>query len=386
MLIISGTGSAILLLVTNIFVRRSRHPVGKTVAVSLAFAFGTVILLFVLPAVTIQGLLTIAAVIAWRCSGRPPALFIGLSCAAAVIAYSFAGWWAWQDQREFARLRKLFPYESMEARVPAPQQSAGATKLTQAAAHRLDKIEKQIEFAGDTVRTWELELLHEDAVGLFVNSPGFGVARMMRPSAGVLEFTRDRQTVPQPGPRVEATWSPGDGLGAPAGDKPFLGLLLEDSVGEFVFRQGWGFPRDRRHVAGFVSHRFGRVPVPDDGWRVQDDLTEKFTTLDPPATRWQVQTLDLVGLLLHEEPVVYVSERLPAMDKLDGAPTRPLNRFEKLAMATLQAGDDLVVGRDGDGLRMLGGIRSSKQCVICHGGQRGDLLGAFSYTLKRPDR
>ena len=30
---------------------------------------------------------------------------------------------------------------------------------------------------------------------------------------------------------------------------------------------------------------------------------------------------------------------------------------------------------------MLGAIRSAKQCVQCHGGQRGDLLGAFSYTL-----
>ena len=38
-----------------------------------------------------------------------------------------------------------------------------------------------------------------------------------------------------------------------------------------------------------------------------------------------------------------------------------------------------------DGLRILGAIRAAKQCVDCHGGERGALLGAFSYTLtQRP--
>jgi mono/diheme cytochrome c family protein len=30
---------------------------------------------------------------------------------------------------------------------------------------------------------------------------------------------------------------------------------------------------------------------------------------------------------------------------------------------------------------MLGAVRSTRQCVACHGGDRGDLLGAFSYAL-----
>ena len=38
---------------------------------------------------------------------------------------------------------------------------------------------------------------------------------------------------------------------------------------------------------------------------------------------------------------------------------------------------------DGDGVRMVGAIRSTTQCVSCHDCERGDLLGAFSYTLKR---
>ncbi len=160
--------------------------------------------------------------------------------------------------------------------------------------------------------------------------------------------------------------------------------MLEDSVTDFVFSRGWGFVKDRRHVAGFAGHRFTAVPAPSDGWRIQDDLTDKHTKLPEPATRWAVQTLDLVGLLLHEEPVVYVSEHLPAMDEARDAPTRPLDRFEAFGLAALCAGDDLFVSVDGDGLRMLGGIRSTAQCVACHGCRRGDLLGAFSYMLKRP--
>lgn len=35
-----------------------------------------------------------------------------------------------------------------------------------------------------------------------------------------------------------------------------------------------------------------------------------------------------------------------------------------------------------DGRRhVLGAIRSGKQCLSCHEGERGELLGAFLYTL-----
>jgi len=48
------------------------------------------------------------------------------------------------------------------------------------------------------------------------------------------------------------------------------------------------------------------------------------------------------------------------------------------SLATLRKGEDLYVRED----RMLGSIRSTKQCIACHGGERGVLLGAFSYTLR----
>ncbi len=54
-----------------------------------------------------------------------------------------------------------------------------------------------------------------------------------------------------------------------------------------------------------------------------------------------------------------------------------------MGLIALRHGEDLFASRDGNGLRMLGAIHSFKQCVACHGGERGDLLGAFSYSLKR---
>lgn len=135
---------------------------------------------------------------------------------------------------------------------------------------------------------------------------------------------------------------------------------------DFVNPDGFGFIKDRRRVAGFQAHQFSQVPG--------------------PAERWAVQTVDLMGLLLHDEPVAYVSARLPRMEELREAPTRSLDGFEAAGLEELRRGEDLVVGGTPTGMRMLGAIRSAKQCVQCHGSERGDLLGAFSYTLQRSER
>src|SRR5262249_8974349 len=135
--------------------------------------------------------------------------------------------------------------------------------------------------------------------------------------------------------------------------------------------RGFGYVKDRDHVAGFQAHQFSKVP--------------KFREVPRPPERWEVRRLDLVGLLLHSEPVVYISSHLPRMDELREVPTRPLNDFEGAALEQLRRGEDLVVGATEDELRMLGSVRSSSQCLKCHEGERGDLLGAFSYTLRRAE-
>ncbi len=138
--------------------------------------------------------------------------------------------------------------------------------------------------------------------------------------------------------------------------------MLDASILSFVNIRGFGYMKDRRHVAGFLSHRFAAIPE--------------------PVSEWHVETLELVSLLLHDEPVIYVSDRLPEMTRHHDTATRPLDRFERFALPTLEEGEDLVTAQTEEGLRMLGAVRSNRQCIACHGGNRGDLLGAFSYALR----
>ena len=98
---------------------------------------------------------------------------------------------------------------------------------------------------------------------------------------------------------------------------------------------------------------------------------------------WKPARIELVGLLLHQAPVVYRSTNLPRMSELKSVPTRSLDAFEMQALEELKKGEDLFVRGLDDKARMVGAIRATKQCLDCHEGQRGDLLGAFSYGFRR---
>jgi hypothetical protein len=73
------------------------------------------------------------------------------------------------------------------------------------------------------------------------------------------------------------------------------------------------------------------------------------------------------------------------MDQLsvDNVPTRPLDAFESLALEKLWTAEDVVIDHDGNDYRMLGSLRAASQCLDCHATKRGDLLGAFTYFLRR---
>ena len=142
-------------------------------------------------------------------------------------------------------------------------------------------------------------------------------------------------------------------------DKLHLGALVD-----FVNADGFGYARDREHVAGFLSHRMSSVPA-------------------LPTEQWLTRRVELVSLLKHDEPMVYVSKYLPNMDQLREAPVRPLDAFEQRTLAKLRTGDDVIVESGSDRIRMLGSLRAGKQCLECHSVERGALLGAFSYELIR---
>jgi hypothetical protein len=362
MLILSLALSLVLLVMANWSVRRpDRWPVGFTIC-GLLFCIGPLFIGFFLPPVALLSVL-LSALLSRSDVRHRLRLCLPLSCLAVAAAFGVTGCFVWLDQQEYARLRERFRFESMESRVPAPRHSLSHEPLPAGAVQRLDWLEASIGEARNSYRLYQLNQLHEEKVKLFINSPGFGIARILRPSEGGLTSGLRPQThIPQPEAQTGSAGSPGDSQWAPKSWSSELFELHQNSILDFTDANDFGLMLDRQHVAGFQAHQFSQLPG--------------------PARHWEVRILDLVGLLLHDEPVAYVSTDLPRMDELREAPTRPLDRFEAAGLDRLRHDKDLVLGAAPGRMRMLGAIRSTKQCVGCHGGKRGDLLGAFSYQLR----
>jgi hypothetical protein len=367
MLYISLVLSAGLLLIACWAVCRSRQPIWNTFFSALVFALAPQFLMLFLPVVMMHALVLLAVAVVCSVPRRRPRLFLPLACAATLAVYGIAGWFALQ---EVGQMREQFPYVSMEERLPPPKYRMPGGSLAEAAAKHLTALEEIIADQTPHVhrlRIMHLQELHEKTVQVFINRPGFGVTRLSAISEEDLkQGLREDPPLPQPGPASTSAWSTAtlqkvqpvqDGTGF----EEQLWSMHQLGVSDFVNSEGFGFFKDRRHVAGFQEHRFSQVPK--------------------PAPRWALQTLDLVGLVVHDEPVAYMSAHLPRMDELRGAPTRPLDTFEALGLKPLRCGEDLFVRDTGEVRRVLGAVRSVRQCVSCHGGERGDLLGAFSYTL-----
>lgn len=261
------------------------------------------------------------------------------------------------EEQRLAALRTQYPFESLEDRLPPPAPPSAAGD-----AGRLAEVEEYLSSGRGGARGLALERLHNDSVRFFARTPGLGVGRMFNLTTPMEENLRPRSGVSAP---RQQDYFPSAAPTSTALPKPSAGALdglhLKGVI-DFVNPQGFGYVKDRRHVAGFQAHGFTKVPE--------------------AADEWAVATVDLVGLLLHDKPVVYVSEKLPRMEDLRGAPTRPLDPFEATALAALQKGADLHTADGPDGLRVLGALRNAQQCTACHDGDRGTLLGAFSYRLR----
>jgi hypothetical protein len=70
------------------------------------------------------------------------------------------------------------------------------------------------------------------------------------------------------------------------------------------------------------------------------------------------------------------------VDESRGPPTRAPDAFEK-GLVALRRGENVFARGTESKARMLGVVRAAKPCVACHGCDRGELLGAFSYGLRR---
>ena len=215
----------------------------------------------------------------------------------------------------------------------------------------------------DFLRSTALERLHSEATSRFVRAPGNGVGRIGQ-------------------------------LGGQLGQISQLGSLgrigtVQQQMPSFptVLVRDWTIPAwssselsEEKRVEGAedldIIHKQSLTDFS------KDESLETIPQSGPRKTRsWEVKSIDLVGLLMHDQPVVYVSEKLK-MSELKQVPTRELDSFERAGLEKLQSGKDVFARGQNETIRMLGSVRAQKQCLTCHDVSEGKLLGAFSYTLR----
>ena len=370
--------SALFLVLVNYMARSgTRRSIAKVLLVCPFVAvFGiacgnTLVLLGNASLVFIAGLLCLAF--------QPrPGLFLKFSLAVTPLAYIYPSITAVAYVQKWDKLREEHPFESMKERLIY---EGGRTQGPKTDSPFITDLEQELDRrvtatgwdeAGNHPASWRtrtLQYIHAGYVRQFIDSPGFGRSRMVgRPNPNYLQL-HDLEPIPLPTPAYEDP-SQSEMTTAPLGKltEALAGVLQglhREGFLDFLNPKRFGYIQDREHVAGFVSHRFLLPP-----------------TLDSKEN-WEIQDLALVSLLKFDEPAVYISQHLPRMDELRDAPTRRLDNFEREALEGLRQGENLQVRSSPNQIRMLGAIRSLRQCASCHGTERGELLGAFSYKLRR---
>ena len=286
-----------------------------------------------------------------------------------------------------AKLRKEYPFRSLKSRLEYERARRAVDvkpRLTEAAGEHLTRIEDGM--GAPHIRSNSLRMLHSDQVHKFVKAAGFGFSRMRAPEASPdylppagttqLPLARLPESVEERGPAIELpevdvvedrpdAWLPSK-----------RDLLWFQDQSQQLFANPWnfGYVKSVDKVAGFEPHAFLSKP---DLHHPDPERDEKMTH------RWEVSRLELVSLLKHAEPRVYLSKNLPRMQDLDERTTRQLDKFETASLEQLRAGEDLQTQAETNSIRMVGSLRAAKQCMECHQVERGELLGAFSYELKR---
>jgi hypothetical protein len=296
-------------------------------------------------------------------------------------------------------LRKRYPFESLSNRLEyevrradRDRSSPADSELTEGTEKRLKTMESGYGRTGPwrNLRIESLKLLHSSEVEKFIAREGFGMERMPSPKPSYLDLptappipitaSGARIMPPEPGPQVVLAQREGarvagsDGTDLAMPTFPQLDLFHLRGQYNFVEPGSLGYIKDRDHVAGFQAHQFRSMPEVDDA----RGRGEK-----PPKEKWAVGRLELVSLLKHERPAVYVSTELPRMEQLKKAKTRPLDEFEAEALKRLQKGEDVVADAAVNQIRLVGSLRAAEQCRECHSVSRGALLGAFTYELQR---
>jgi hypothetical protein len=348
---------------------------------SLVALLGLCMLPSPLMLVQLLGIVIIGAVMGRRQASSLGYLSIGALTSAVVFSVmGLVSLGQWSHVRRDYPLVSLADRLNYEHRSVAPA-SPGVAAMPKSTTELTDQIREledlyQPGYVG-MLRTRSLELAHASRVQQFISTPGFGVGRMLGPSPGFARRGDEPESpiAQRPLPaalEVSASLSeaaPGrqdSALGAaPAESRELHRAALLD----FGQPERFGYVQDVDHVSGFQPHRFSRFP----------ELGEPKSKSAP--VQWRMARVELVSLLKHDRPMVYVSKNLPRMDELGDAPVRSLDSFEAHALSVLAEGKEIVSQSRPERIRMLGAVRAVEQCLNCHQVERGVMLGAFSYEI-----
>jgi hypothetical protein len=120
--------------------------------------------------------------------------------------------------------------------------------------------------------------------------------------------------------------------------------------------------------------------------RMTQDL-RNFSELVLHGQPHVVERVELIGLVKHPEPTAYVVPWGPPQkaffttNSARHVKTRALTAFETNALVELRKGGNEFVGMDNGAPAILGAVRARRECLKCHDGESGALLGAFSYSM-----
>jgi hypothetical protein len=306
-----------------------------------------------------------------------------------------------------ATLVRKYPFQSLEQRLSRytlPEDSS-KTRLSSDALFdiggrkRITNIEGQNVGmgirAGEVDRGVLLQSLHEKYIVFFVEQAGFGIYRMGRiPSEGPHPLSWKRmptQELTDLSKRESGLDGASIDLSETVEDETYKNVTKYPSrsamaaahrnlTASFVNEPGWGYVRSVKEVAGFESHRVGPLQL-FYPWRKPFIWEYPFDS--PTDDSWQMENVQLVGLLKQVNPVVYVTEKLPNMDEIKNAETRSLTDWEDQSLVRLLQGEQVVIDAYENAIHMLGAIRASDDCLHCHAARSGDMLGAFTYRFTR---
>jgi hypothetical protein len=268
------------------------------------------------------------------------------------------------QQREEDARRQL-AFQSLTDRLPKGKGITPSKLLDSQSKERWEIFERNIASYQNS-RAELLKALHEKTRRFFVESPGQGPGRELIPPEWILldDYRYTNTESKQPGEPADFPLSPSETLSRVEPTDEFH-FYHDSGMFDFFYPTGFGYVKDRGHVAGFKPHGFRYLGVP-----VHE------------SKHWRVDHLYLIGILSHEQPILYLTDKLPSMEQIRQGKTRALDFFEETALSSLRDGEDLYIVRKGDTLRMLGALRATNTCQQCHDAQVGDLMGAFSYVLR----